>query len=371
MTEAISNTSPLSLAGFPPPVQRSLDPKSPLPVRMMAAKGILVCPPRDFLSALFVLTFDPDPKVAETARASAAGISDKIVAGLRDEDLDPQVLGYYGSVLGQNVKAIELIALNPATSDEALAGIAATAPDAIVEIISQNQLRILRDERIVRGIAANPNTRASTRDTLLDFCVRSGMQMPDLPAFQEARRRILGADPVVAQEVKEADKHTAEAVVAEFGAAVTNEGEKVEENVKLTFTQRVMKMSVAQKIKLASLGNKEARTILLRDSNKLVCLAAVSSARITEGEVLALTNNRTLQDDVMRFICRNRDWLKNYQIKVNLVNNPKTPLPTAMKLLQFLHPNELKNVARNKNCPQMLQNMARAALSKLSEKKGG
>jgi hypothetical protein len=72
----------------------------------------------------------------------------------------------------------------------------------------------------------------------------------------------------------------------------------------------------------------------------------------------------------MNYILRNREWLKSYQVKVNLVNNPKTPPANSLKLLQFLHPNELKNVARNRNVPQMVQNQARAALQKAAAAKG-
>jgi hypothetical protein len=358
-------TSALQISDFPPAVQRSLDPKSPVPMRMMAAKGILACTPRDILSALFFLTSDPDPKVVETAHGTAAGIPEKLLSGLRDEEIDPAVLAFYAQTLRNSESALQIIALNPSTPDSAMEEMARTAGDPIVEIISQNQLRILRNEQIVRGIVANPNTRLATRDALLDFCVRSGLHMPDLPAFMEARRRVLGeAPPEVAQEIQQAEQHTAQAVAAELGAGVTNEGAVLTEEQRQTFTQRVMKMSVAQKIKLATLGNKEARTMLLRDSNKLVALAAVQSPRITDGEILSLSNSRTLHDDVIRYIIRNRDWLKNYQVKVNLVNNPKTPLPTALKLLQFLHPSEVKIVARNKNIAQVLQNQARAVLSK-------
>ena len=356
--------SPIPLSAFPPAVQRAVDPKSPLPVRMMAAKGIIACPPRDLLTALFTLTFDPDPKVAETATGSAAALPGKLLSGLRDEDLDPQALSFYAVALAGNAQALEMIALNPSTPDEALAEMAKSAPDAIIEIISQNQLRILRDERIVRGIVSNPNTRIATKDSLLDFCVRSGMILADLPEYVASRKRILGEDPVAAAAIRQSEQNTADAIAAAFGSAVTVEGAPITEEERLTFTQRVMKMSVAQKIKLATLGNKEARTMLLRDSNKLVALASVQSPRITDGEILSLSNSRTLHDEVMRYILRNRDWLKNYQVKVNLANNPKTPIATGIKLLQFLHVSELKVVARNKNIAQVIQNQARGHLLK-------
>jgi len=362
MSETEAPVCPIPLTDFPPAVAKSLDAKAPVPVRIMAAKGLLACPPKDLLQALFVLTFDPDPKVADTARASASGAQEKILAGLRDEDMNPATLAFYTQALRNNPRALEMIALNPTTPDDAFVELSSIAPDTLVEIIAQNQLRILRDARIPRAIVQNPNTRIATKDTLLDFCVRSGLVLEDLPEYAVARRRILGADPVAAAAIVEAEKNTAAKVVEELGDGITDETQALEETKRLTFTQRVMKMSVAEKIKLATLGNKEARTMLLRDSNKLVALAAIQSPRITDGEILSCTHSRTLHEDVMRYIVGNREWLKSYQVKVNLVNNPKVQVPVALKLILFLHPNELKAVTRNKNIAQVIVNQARGLL---------
>ena len=354
--------NPIPLSAFPPAVQRSIDPKSPLPVRMMAAKGLLACPPKDLLTALYVLTFDPDRTVVETARTSALKLQDKVLNALRDEGMVPETLDFYADMLVEHPQAVEMLVLNAVTWDSTIARLVRTASDAIVEIVAQNQLRLLRYEEIVRAIIANPNARPATKDTVLDFCVRSGLTLDDMPEYVQARRRIFGAEPEVAAHIEEAEQNTVEKVIQEFGEQVTNEEAEVEETKRLTFTQRVMKMSVSQKIKLATLGNKEARTLLLRDSNKLVAMAAVSSPRITQGEGIALSNSRTLLEEVMRYVIRNKDWLKLYQVKANLVNNPKCPVPTSIKLLDALHPNELKAVARNKNIAAVLQTMAKQRL---------
>jgi hypothetical protein len=129
---------------------------------------------------------------------------------------------------------------------------------------------------------------------------------------------------------------------------------------KLTMTQRVLKMSVAEKIKLATLGNKEARTLLLRDSNKLVSMAAATSPRITDGEILTLANSRTVNADVLRHIYTSRDYLKNYAIKMSLVKNPKVPLPTALKFLQTLQEKDIRDLSRDRNVPQTIQAQAKA-----------
>ena len=116
-------------------------------------------------------------------------------------------------------------------------------------------------------------------------------------------------------------------------------------------TQRVLQMSVSEKIKLATKGNKEARTILLRDSNKLVCMAAVTSPRITDGEILSLATSRTVNADVLRLIYSTRDFVKVYAIKSALVKNPKVPLPTALKMMFTLQEKDIRELSRDRNVP--------------------
>lgn len=358
-------TPSVSIDSLPPAVQRSVSPNSPVPVRMMAAKGLIPCGPRDLLTAIYLLSHDPDPKVAQTARESAASLSDRILSsGLRDDELAPGVLDLFARMQASNDAYLELIALNPATSDDTIAQLASVASEGVVEVIAQNQLRLLRDERVVIGLVKNPQTRSSTRDRILDFCVRSGVALDELPEFVEAKRRLLGEDPSFVTELAQAELNKADDVLSDYGDALQDETASLDESERLTFSQRVAQMSVSEKIKLATRGNKEARTILLRDSNKLVALATVQSPKITESEILSLSNNRTVHDDVMRYITSNREWMKLYQVKVNLVNNPKCPAGTGLRLLPHIRTNELKGIARNKNISSTIQLMAKQMLAK-------
>lgn len=356
---------PVALTELPPTLHRSLDPKSPVPVRMMAAKGLIPCGPRDLLTALFFLSFDPDPAVAQTAVASAAGLPEKTLgAGLRDDELLPEVLAFYGRTLRGNDRYLELIVLHGNTPDEAVEAIAQEASAAVLDVVAQNQLRILRSEGTVRALVRSPRVRASTRESVLDFCVRSGMNIADLPEFAEVRRKIFGAEPETRRELEESA--TAEAVLQEFGEAISEESSTMDDFKRLNLTQQLLKMTIAQKIKLAGRGNKEARTILLRDANKLVALAAAQSPRITEGEILALANSRTVHEEVLRYILKNREWMKSYKVKVNLVNNPRTPYAVSLKLLQHIRSNELKTVARNRNVASVVMVQAKMLLQKKS-----
>jgi len=124
-------------------------------------------------------------------------------------------------------------------------------------------------------------------------------------------------------------------------------------------------MSVSEKLDLARKGNKEARSILMRDSNRLVQLAVIQSPKITEGEVLMIAGNRQIDDEVLKYIANNREWLKNYQIRVALANNPKTPLPHALKQVVFLKERELTLLSKSKSVARALSTAAAQRLKQV------
>ena len=117
-------------------------------------------------------------------------------------------------------------------------------------------------------------------------------------------------------------------------------------------------MSVGKKIKLAYMGNAEARKLLLRDRNKTVAVAVVKSGRMTDSEAAAAAGNKNLHMDVLREISSNKEFLRKYNVKVALCNNPKTPVSVAVGLVSGLSRSDLASLARNKNVPGVVQKMA-------------
>lgn len=368
---------PLSAENLAPASRKFVQPDTPPKMKKMAARGIIPMPPSDLVQVLFMLTFDPDEEIRQTARSAAAGLSDKILTPVLRGELPPPVLDFLADALIDQEAYLELILLNNAVPDTTFVRLASKVAGKSLNLIAQNQLRLLREPDIVRALAENPNARGALLDQVFDFAVRSGLNLTDVPAFQEARRRILGDEVVEAMDASEPEpESTAEGLIAahaeELGEESSEDGEaSIEEKKRETITQKIMKMTVAEKIKLAILGNKEARTILLRDSNKLVLEAVVNSPRITEGELIALTNSRTIPDTVLRTILLKREIMRVYQVKVNLVNNPKTPLPTALKLLPHLRVSELRTLGRNRNVSQTLRNQAKKLVEKKTSGGGG
>src|SRR5256885_2796957 len=110
---------PLPLDVLPGNFQKHVDPKMSVALRMMGAKALVPMNPKDMATALFMLTFDVDETVRQTAVKNAAGLPDRILSvALRDEGADPTVLDYYAAALAEKPEYLEMLVLNPSTADE-------------------------------------------------------------------------------------------------------------------------------------------------------------------------------------------------------------------------------------------------------------
>jgi len=121
-------------------------------------------------------------------------------------------------------------------------------------------------------------------------------------------------------------------------------------------------MPVAEKIKMGLTGDKEWRSILIKDANKLVSAAVLKNPRITDGEVLAIAKNKSSSEELIRLITLNNDWLKNYDIKRALVMHNRTPLPKALRFMGILSEKDIKALAKSRDVSSVLVNNARRML---------
>lgn len=122
---------------------------------------------------------------------------------------------------------------------------------------------------------------------------------------------------------------------------------------------RIRKMPVAMRVKLALSGNKEARQVLSHDSVKLVQACVLRNPRFTLEEALAMAKNRSLAGELLRIIADQRDWVRNYSVRLALVQNPKTPLQVALGLLNGIQDRDMRILAKSRNVPSVLQSQAK------------
>lgn len=123
-------------------------------------------------------------------------------------------------------------------------------------------------------------------------------------------------------------------------------------------------LPVLERMKLAMKGTREQRAQLVRDSNKLVSAAVLSSPKLTESEVEAFTKMGNVSEDVLRIIGMNRSWTKNYGVVAGLCRNPKTPPGMSMHMLHRLNERDLKMLSIDRNVPEALRQLSKKILAK-------
>jgi len=133
---------------------------------------------------------------------------------------------------------------------------------------------------------------------------------------------------------------------------------KPAEQERVSTLQKIAKLDVKGRIHLAVRGNKEERSILIRDGTKLVALAVLESPKISDMEVEAFASQKNVLEAVLRAIPMKRRFAKSYTITRNLVFNPRTPLDASLGLMKNLLVNDLKNLAGNKEVSDTIRKMA-------------
>lgn len=215
---------------------------------------------------------------------------------------------------------------------------AVSAPSLHPRILDGIARLYLQNREIASLIASHPHCPDETRQ----FLAERGIEVPLGPCHVEAHPH----SPVE----EEADQ--------EFPA--DGEGEIDEESEAFRGKYQLAQvMGVPDKIKIAQTGDKEWRMILIRDSNKLVSGTVIKNPRITEQEVLTISKSSIQNDEILRVICANKEWIKNYQIRKALVENNKTPLPSALRFLATLTDKDLGHLAKSKSISSVLSTQAR------------
>jgi hypothetical protein len=204
------------------------------------------------------------------------------------------------------------------------------------------------DPEIVR--AAEATLQAIPRDSLAAFLARS-----DVPNEMRSFFVQRGIEPAAVPS-------------PDVDAPLFDTGEEPEEpepaasddpEKKQSLLQKIAAMTVAQRIGLAMKGSREERAMLIRDPNKIVGVAVLSSPKLTETEIASIARMASISDELLRIIANTRAWVKSYDVALGLTKNPKTPLAVSMNLLQRLSERDLRMLSTDRNIPDMLRITAR------------
>jgi hypothetical protein len=122
--------------------------------------------------------------------------------------------------------------------------------------------------------------------------------------------------------------------------------------------QKINRLDVKGRIQLALKGNKEERSILIRDGTKVVALAVLEAPKLSDGEVEKFALQKNVLEAVLRQIPLKRRFMKNYKVVRNLVSNPRTPLDLGLGLMKHLLAVDLKNISANKEVSETVRSLA-------------
>jgi hypothetical protein len=368
---------PLPIDQLPAGIRRFCDPSAPQPARMMAARGMVPIRGAEQVMLLLQLSADADTAIAQSAADALSKLPDSVLLPASEAAIPPSFLDCLAERFRELETVQERVVANPATDSGTVEWIALRCSERVSERISVNEQRLLAAPKIIEALYKNKNTRMSTADRLIELAARNQVVL-DLPTFQAHVDAIKGQ--LVAEATDEplpSDQDFAQALAEDTDdpEAVRGGDDEAEEEVKeqfLPLMMRIRRMSSSEKLRMAMVGNAAARAFLVRDRDKAVAYAAISSPSTAESEVVPIAGSKEVGEDILRYIGNKREWTKNHEIKRGLVFNPKTPVGISLRFLGHLRDDELKALSRSRNVSQPLKSAAMAKImTKEKKEKGG
>lgn len=348
---------------LPGPAKKILGPGAPAPLKMMAAKGVMPgLRPPEIVTVIAVLTAADDEAVATTAKATLAKLPPPVLSGAFGAELETSVLLLLADAYATDGDVVEKLLRQPRIDREALELLADRADERRGELIATNEKRLLENPTVIEKLYMNKRVRMSTSDRLIELAVRNKLEL-SIPVFKEAAAAIMNelvAEPTEAPTFDDVLFVETEQIAKKVGDLesenddtheVDEEGEEQVKQKFLPLYAQIAQLTVTQKIRRAMLGTSAERMLLVRDSNRLVAVAAVKSPQMREHEAVRVTALRSMSEEVLRVIAMNREFTRNYQVRLNLVTNPRTPLTFAARMVPLLHDHDLVKLSKSKNIP--------------------
>ena len=392
---------------------------SKLPSNMMqfAAKGAMSVPPDENLEILVYLA-KHNKIFGDLARITLAGWDEKAsLTAASDPKTSSEVLEYLVAPDNLRPKLLPALLENPSVPESKLAKLAISASRESIEAMLQSP-RVRASAAVLDSLRSNPYLKADEASAvakLLD-AGKAPQPAPVDTSSEVHESDVQPADSVdevapgasASDEGGEIPEEVISAYLAEHAEEIAQEKDKpfhpvggvvdllgedffpVSENKEMTqiaadatagdaakaastarakaaaalpaqrdnSVQKINRLDVKGRIQLAMKGNKEERSILIRDGTKVVALAVLDAPKISDGEVERFALQKNVLEAVLRQIPLKRRFMKNYIVVRNLVSNPRTPLDLGLGLMKHLLTQDLKNISANKEVSETVRKLA-------------
>ncbi len=382
-----------------PVVRAVVEGTAPRPAQLAAARGILPLPSADLLEILVNLAESDDTELAGHARETIGTQELEVLSDtLTSESVPSRVLGFFANHKGISNEILRSLIINPRTPPDSIVRLAQTIDKPeVLETLALNQQLLLRVPAVIDAIIANPNRspeaerraaetkreffekergsqqianelRAQGKVAAAEFFEKSEMEDSDI-SFEDA---ILLAEMIEIPDADTDDSWMGLEYLEEFYEETPEERQAIVNKILGAFTaddidlpsekistiNRIMKMGMKDRVRLAMKGDREARNILIRDPNRIVCQAVVTNPKITEQEVEKIAAMRSVSEDILRKIANDRQWARSYSVVHNLARNPRTPIANVLTILSRLQLRDLANLSKNKNVSEAVRRQA-------------
>lgn len=397
-----------------PVVRTLIEGAAPRPAQVAASRALLPLPETDLLEVLVAYATSNDVELSENAREALTQQDEGMLdAALRSDTISVAILSYFAERQGLAVKAQEAVIQNARTPDVSILHFAKlTRNGSLLELVAFNQQLLVRVPAIIEAILANPSKtaeaerrasetkkeffekergseqiaaelRAQGKEAAAQFIEQTefgvdldaaGMDLDDALFLasmievpdDEVDDSWMALDYIEDYyEESEADR---QAIVDKILGDFRHEGADEVTSERVSVLNRILKLGMKDRVKLAMKGDREARNILIRDPNRIVAQAVIQNPRITEQEVEKIASMRSVPEDILRKLASDRQWARSYTIVHNLARNPRTPVANIMNILTRLQQRDLMALAKSKNVSDAVRKQAQR-LSQL--RKGG
>jgi len=382
-----------------PVVKAVIEGTAPRPARLAAARGILPLPQLDLLEVLVAFAGSDDAELSRYARETIRTHDTETLNTLVQSNKVPvPILTFLATVGDLPQKIHESIITNAKTPVATIVKFAGETKSAeLLDAISLNQQLLVETPAVIDAILKNPNRtsdadRRATETKREFFEKERGQQQiaNELRAqgkeaaaefIENADFEGLGiseedalflADHIVIPDSETDDSWLGLEFIeelyeetAEQRQAIVNKilGEFSSEDMdlpteRISIINRIMKMGMKDRTKLAMKGDRESRNILIRDPNRIVAQAVVANPRITEQEIEKIASMRTVTEDILRQIAISRQWSRSYAVVHNLARNPRTPIANCLNILSRLQMKDLVALSKNRNVSDAIRRQA-------------
>jgi hypothetical protein len=349
-----------------------VSPSVPREKRLMAAKGHIAVLPKELVLILYVLLGDSDEEISKLSEETMKSLPEGTISSmLSDEMTPPALLDYFARSIS-DMNQIRAIILNHSTLDTTIEHIAGTVHNQnLLELITNDKERMFRSEGIVEALCSNPSLNRSTVEELISCLGQYLIDEDKIPDFlreelaenssDDDRESLVSYDEQLidfSSNILSDSQETFLDKVQLSDDFIKESDEEVSEKNRGTLFNKIKGMNFSERLKLAILGNREARSLLIRDPNRIISCSVLRNPRLTESEVTIIAQSKVVDEEVLRTISETRRWVRLYQIKCSLVSNPKTPSHISLNFMRYIRDRDLRSIMNDKNIPGVITTAA-------------